>query len=88
VDVSGVTYPSLMLLLDLPVEFQHLHEFGKNLWHTSPGEEALNGPLCKVVAKNKLLVHEEQDHGQNSVPTEVRPSDRKFVVRVSATKVT
>jgi len=70
---SGVSYPMLMLLLDLAVEFQQLHDLGKHLGHAMPGEEALNGPLPEAVAEIPPLVHEQEHHGQDSVLTEVGP---------------
>ena len=69
---GGVSYLMLMLLPDLTVELQQLNELGKHLRHAVPGRESLNGPLAEVMAEILPLIHEQEHHGQDSVPTEVR----------------
>ena len=63
----------LTLLLDFTVELQQLHELDKHLGRAMPGEDALNGPFLEAVAEISPLVHKQEHHGQNPVPTEIGP---------------
>jgi len=61
--------PEMTLLWDLTEEIQQLHYLSMYLGH----REATENCLAEVVAMIPPLVQQEQDHGQDSVTTKVRP---------------
>ena len=71
-DRSGQSL-EMTLLRDLTEEIQQLHYVSMYLGHREAREDTLHGSLAEVVAKIPPLIQQEQDHGQDSVMTDVRP---------------
>ena len=63
----------MTLLWDLTEEIQQLHYLSMYLGHIEATENTRHSCLAEVVAMISPLVQQEQDHGQDSVTTKVRP---------------
>ena len=63
----------MTLLWDLSEEIQQLHYVSMYLGHREATENTRHGSLVEVVAMIPPLVQQEQDDGQDSVTTKVRP---------------
>ena len=68
----GVTCQPLTLL-DLTEQVQQASNPGKDLRGVQSSEEALKHPVSDEVSEVPPLVHQQQDHGQDSVLTQLGP---------------